>query len=220
LPEQKWTGDLLPAHDLSYEDLRGGSNVADWPKHGHFVADGSVLGLLRDRCGQQVDLLTEAQWCFASGMADDPRRVAGGGWTVANGEARMDELAWTSGNSGHVLHEVAGKEKNPYGLYDMHGNGGELVLDWCLTVMSPESVTDPTGPESRSVSGGKATLATYDGSGTETVGRAFCGGTAATDWYYASAVYRNWWSADDRSHYSAVRLGAQGTAVVTEREGD
>jgi formylglycine-generating enzyme required for sulfatase activity len=216
LPEQKWTGDLLPAHNITYEELRGGRDVANWPKHGHFVAEGSVLNLLRERCRQPVDLLTEAQWCFASGAAEDPRRIVGGGWTDSNGKDRMSELAWTVENSDNMLHDVAGKSENLYGLYDMHGNGGEFVLDWCQTVMSSASVIDPAGPESLSVNDGVAEIETYGGSGTESVGRAYCGGQAGTYWYYATTAYRNWSSATSRSAFSAVRLGAPGTVVVTE----
>lgn len=216
LPEQKWSGDLLPAHNLSYEDLRGSSESANWPTDGGEVDDGTLLKSLRDISKQPIDLLTEAQWHFACGDAEEPRRVAGGGWTIGNGQTLMDKLGWTSENSDSSVHDVGGKAATPTGLYDMNGNGGELVLDWCETVMSPESVVDPTGPESQSVASGQATIGKYDGSGTESVGRCYCGGAYNTAWYYAISAYRNWWAATSRSAASAVRLGAPGTVRITE----
>lgn len=216
LAGQKWTGDFLPAHRLSYEALRGASDVANWPEHGHSVAEGSLLHILRRRCGQQIDLLTEAQWHFAAGVAADPRRFPGGGWGNDDGMAVADACAWTAENSGGRLHEVGLKLANPFGLYDMNGNGGEYVLDWCQTVMSPASVVDPTGPSSISVSDGEADIPTHDGMATETVGRGYCGGCAQTAWNYAAATYRNWWKSSGESVYSAVRIGAPGTPRAVE----
>lgn len=40
----------------------------------------------------------------------------------------LDPIAWYKGNSGNKLHEVASRNANAWGLYDMLGN----VCEWCL----------------------------------------------------------------------------------------
>lgn len=46
----------------------------------------------------------------------------------------LDEIAWYRANSGEQLHEVGGKQPNPWGLYDMLGN----TWDWCWDLYDPE----------------------------------------------------------------------------------
>ena len=47
-----------------------------------------------------------------------------------SGSDDVDRVAWYLGNSGHTLHEVAQKEPNDLGLYDMSGNVTEWCWDW------------------------------------------------------------------------------------------
>ena len=72
-------------------------------------------------------LPTEAEWEFA----------ARGGTTSAYsfGEGVIDNYAWYRGNSGSQTHPVGSKGKNPYGLYDMHGNVWEWVQDEYRTIL-------------------------------------------------------------------------------------
>jgi formylglycine-generating enzyme required for sulfatase activity len=45
------------------------------------------------------------------------------------GSSSVDAVGWYLGNSEGKLHAVGGKQPNPWGLYDMHGNVAEWVSD-------------------------------------------------------------------------------------------
>jgi len=47
---------------------------------------------------------------------------------------QLDEIAWYRGNSDERIHDVGGKEPNPWGLHDMLGN----VWQWCWDVYDAE----------------------------------------------------------------------------------
>lgn len=64
-------------------------------------------------------LPSEAQWLFAARGGSESDPFAGG--------ADLDVLGWHLGNASFSTQEVAGKEANGFGLYDMCGN----VQEWC-----------------------------------------------------------------------------------------
>lgn len=66
-------------------------------------------------------LPTEAEWELLSD------KLGGEHWCCK--ETELSDFAWYSENSKGVLHEVAKKKPNSAGLYDMHGNVWEWVLD-------------------------------------------------------------------------------------------
>lgn len=66
-------------------------------------------------------LPTEAEWELASGKQEK------GHWCCK--ESELCHYAWYSENSEGLVHEVARKHPNKWGVYDMHGNIWEWVLD-------------------------------------------------------------------------------------------
>lgn len=73
-------------------------------------------------CNWRADgyrLPTEAEWQYAC--------KAG---TAGYRYGELDEIAWYDENASGMVHEVAGKLPNPWGLYDMLGN----VWEWCWDI--------------------------------------------------------------------------------------
>jgi len=86
-------------------------------------------------------LPTEAEWEYAArGGVNEPRYGV------------LDAVAWHGRNSGVSTHEVAKKQPNVYGLYDMLGNVWEWVTDWYddATYYKNSPASDPSGPLSGS----------------------------------------------------------------------
>jgi formylglycine-generating enzyme required for sulfatase activity len=94
-------------------------------------------------------LPTEAEWELA----------ARGGVPSAR-YGSTESVAWYLGNAGGKTHEVAQKQANAFGLYDMLGNVMEWASDWYVDKL-PAVDVDPKGPAplaaralSRAVRGG------------------------------------------------------------------
>jgi sulfatase modifying factor 1 len=83
-------------------------------------------------------LPTEAEWEYAA---------RAGSTAARHGE--LDAIAWVDVNSGVgdalVVHPVAKKQPNAWGVYDMLGNVFEWTADW-EAPMAPGPATDPLGP--------------------------------------------------------------------------
>jgi formylglycine-generating enzyme required for sulfatase activity len=78
-------------------------------------------------------LPTEAEWEYAArGGTTEPRY------------APVDAVAWYKDNSGGTTHDVALKQPNGYGLYDMLGNVSQWVGDW-ITNYESVAATNPQG---------------------------------------------------------------------------
>jgi sulfatase modifying factor 1 len=73
--------------------------------------------------GEFYRLPTEAEWECACRAG---KEAAYGFGSAAD---QLDEHAWFAANSGGVSHPVCQKRPNAWGLYDMHGNASEWVLD-------------------------------------------------------------------------------------------
>jgi formylglycine-generating enzyme required for sulfatase activity len=85
-------------------------------------------------------LPTEAEWEYSCRAGNDDIDFGGNGI--------INDMGWYNGNSGNDIHEVAQKQANAFGLYDMHGNVYEWCWDWYATNYYSESPeVNPTGSD-------------------------------------------------------------------------
>jgi serine/threonine protein kinase/formylglycine-generating enzyme required for sulfatase activity len=124
---------------------------AQWYRIGGYRHDTQFLGELLPtpsswfnarEFGQKLtaDLPTDAQWEFACRAGTEG---------PFSGTGRMQDMGWFDANSGQSLHPIGLKRPNQFGLFDMHGNAHEWVLDHFDEnfYSSPEaSQLDPLNP--------------------------------------------------------------------------
>ncbi|MCA9036139.1 MAG: formylglycine-generating enzyme family protein, partial [Planctomycetaceae bacterium] len=87
--------------------------------------------------GQQYRLPTEAEWEYACRAGTTTR------WSFGDDPAMLGEYAWYEENSGEGGTKLVRQKKpNPWGLYDMHGNAAEWVLDSYEEYKTKDGVVD------------------------------------------------------------------------------
>ena len=119
-------GRRLPVDQVNWADCQG------------FIR---ALNRILEPCRLKAALPTEAQWEYACRAGTRTRFYSG------DADDDLARAAWFAGNSGNKPHEVGQKLKNPWGLYDMHGNVWQWCQDW-IDAYPREPAVDPTGPDS------------------------------------------------------------------------
>jgi formylglycine-generating enzyme required for sulfatase activity len=95
-----------------------------WGHAGHPVisvarqAAQAFAGWLSKKTGKTYRLPTEAEWAHAAALATGKEPMTA---------ARLDGLAWHSGNASARTHPVATKQADALGLFDLFGNAAEWV---------------------------------------------------------------------------------------------
>lgn len=155
-------GDNLPVEQVSWKDCQ------------------TFIEKLNAKTGRTFRLPTEAEWEFASRGGNKTH-----GFKYC-GSNDPNDVAWYESNSNGETQNVATKQANELGIYDMSGNVWEWCADWYGDYNS-NIQTNPTGPKN----------------GTDRVNRGGCWGNVASD---CRSSVRQYDDEDFRNHCLGFRL--------------
>ena len=118
--DSNFKGDYRPVENIDYEEIQ------------------TFLKKLNEATGINFRLLTEAEWEFAARGGLQTKGY------VYSGSNKLDEVGWTGdSNPTHTTHNVANKQPNELGIFDMTGN----VWEWCSDYNGPYSDKEQKNPK-------------------------------------------------------------------------
>jgi formylglycine-generating enzyme required for sulfatase activity len=124
-PEQKDSvSDMVSRPTKPYQEMSFGMGKQGYPaicmtQH----AANKFCQWISAQTGHFYRLPTEAEWEYACRAGTTTK------YSWGDDEKEMDKYAWFVDNSNFKYQKVGQKLPNPWGLYDMHGNAAEWVLD-------------------------------------------------------------------------------------------
>ena len=126
----KRCGDNCPVEQVSWDDVQK-----------------FIQKLNQKETTDKYRLPTEAEWEYAC-RAGSKTAFPNGSITTLQCDVddNLNAIAWYCGNSQNLVHPVAGKEPNAWGLYDMLGNVQEWCQDW-FGGYPDDEVVNPKGPK-------------------------------------------------------------------------
>lgn len=107
-----------------YDYVNGSSSTSNYPTYYHYQSDCKTwIDKLNSKTHLNFSFPTLSQWQYAAQGGNKKM-----GYTYSGGNS-IDDVAWYSGNSSSLIHNVKTKAPNELGIYDMSGNVCEYAYD-------------------------------------------------------------------------------------------